>query len=346
MKDAKSGSAHILRRQAGGSLWHVLGRRWKDSAAKAYGQTTFLRRCAQRSHGQTHRFGCNSIFFRVIQHMFFIVFYYSHESSLSWLFMIPSPSTVGFITGNAIRQNVQILSRPNQWVKGPMVSNLHIDLAHWVSMIQRTATYFCIKTFHSLDHLRRHCFAEKEIGDQKTFSRASGGSVAAAVAMSRYIVVQAMLNDDGATEESPELDTATQAERSWKQIVMETLMCGFRWFQVVPIQTAFLFLLHQAIEGVHKSQEDQYWEEMWDIAKTALFAAHLTGTDGDVTLSPGSPADPVLRRSEDRDEDEARTAFFLFWFGESFAFLQSDPKLTDDILLVHRQKEHLSIVFC
>ena len=77
------------------------------------------------------------------------------------------------------------------------------------------------RTFHSLDHLRRHCFAEKEIGDQKTFSRASGvGSVAAAMAMSRYIVVQAMLNDDGATEESPELDTVTQAERCWEQIVM------------------------------------------------------------------------------------------------------------------------------
>ncbi len=68
--------------------------------------------------------------------LFFIVFFcffcYSHESSLSWWFMIPSPSTVGCITGNAIR-HVQILSRPNQWVKGPMVSNLHIDLAHSLS---------------------------------------------------------------------------------------------------------------------------------------------------------------------------------------------------------------------
>lgn len=61
--------------------------------------------------------------------------------------------------------------------------------------------------------------------------------------------LQAMLNDDGATEESPELDTVTQAT-----------------------------------EGVHKSQEDQYWEEMWDIAKTAL-------------------------RSEDRDEDEDGKTF-------------------------------------
>jgi len=56
--------------------------------------------------------------------------------------------------------------------------------------------------------------------------------------------LQALMNDDGPTEESPELDTVTQAT-----------------------------------DGERKSKEDQYWEEMWDIAKTAL-------------------------RSEDRDEDE------------------------------------------
>lgn len=144
MKDAKVGPPTPCPLPAGGSPWHVLGRRWKDSATKAYGETTFLRRrCARRyQHRQTHRFSCNSSFFRVIQHIFFIVVYCSHElnhRSHDYLwFVVPRllyPDIGIFLqdplTGNAIRQNVQILSRLNRWVRTPRVSNLEIDLAHW-----------------------------------------------------------------------------------------------------------------------------------------------------------------------------------------------------------------------
>ena len=45
--------------------------------------------------------------------------------------------------------------------------------------------------------------------------------------------------------------------------------------KLLPFKLLSCFLvLHQATDGVRKSQEDQYWEEMWDIAKSA-FAAQV-----------------------------------------------------------------------
>lgn len=160
-------------------------------------------------------------------------------------------------------------------------------IIHCISMIQRTSTYFiCIKTFHSFDHLRSHCFTEKEIGDEKTLSRASGiGSVAVTgrlVLLHRGAGLDEWWRRDRGVPRTRNSHTGWEILREnshgkldvW--ILMITSCCHSSCFLV--------FLLHQATDGVRKSQEDQYWEEMWDIAKSA-FAAQV-----DLLPMLGSPA--------------------------------------------------------
>ena len=240
----------------------------------------------------------------------------SPSTAVSRYWYIPSRSFNGKCNSSKCADPVQAKS-VSENPEGFELRNWPCPLiVHWISMTQRTSTYFiCIKTFHSFDHLRSHCFTEKEIGDEKTLSRASGVGLVAATGRlpspcpatswcrpwwMMTVRPRSLLNstqsrrlrDPGRKQETGKLDV-------W--ILMIPSCCHSSCFLV--------FLLHQATDGERKSKEDQYWEEMWDIAKTALFAAQFDlRLTADAWVSCMSMMVP--RRSEDRDEDEARCPCF------------------------------------
>lgn len=181
-------------------------------------------------------------------------------------------------------------------------------IIHWISTIQRTSTYFiCIKTFHSFDHLRSHCFTEKEIGDEKTLSRASGiGSVAVT---GRLVPLHRGAGLDEWWRRDRGVPRTRHSHTGWEILRENSHGKLDVWILMIPscchssCFLVFLFCTRQLMEFV--SPKRISIGKKCGTSPRARLLLKLT-----YCRCLGLMSMMVLRRSEDRDEDEARCPCF------------------------------------